>query len=52
MQAMESLVESAVQRKIARALGRASGGCISNSSSYELEDGKKIFVKYNQDQKV
>ena len=49
---VELLVESTLQRKIVRSIGQAGGGCISNGSSYELDDGKKIFVKYNEDYKV
>ena len=49
---MELFLQRELQTCTVRALGRSGGGCISDGRSYELDDGKKVFVKHNQDDKV
>ena len=49
---MEIFLQRELQTCTVRALGSRSGGCISDGQSYELDDGKKVFVKHNQDDKV
>ena len=49
---MELFLQRELQTCTVRALSRTGGGCISDGRSYELDDGRKVFVKHNQDDKV
>ena len=50
---MDEVVKKEFGAKKALALGKASGGCISNAEGYDLDEGRiKVFVKHNEDHKV
>ena len=48
---MESLLKKELHSVTCRALGGIQG-CISNGESYELDNGRRVFVKHNDDQNV
>ena len=48
---MEALLRRELSLTALKSLGRASGGCISEGTSYEIDSGR-IFVKHNVDEKV
>ena len=50
---MDDLIRIEFGAENVRFLERASGGCISDGVSYDIDDGRlQIFVKYNKDDKV
>ncbi len=50
---MEDFIRREFDAKTLQCLGKASGGCISDGESFDIDNGRlKIFVKYNKDEKV
>ena len=48
---MEALLRRELSTTEVVALGRSSGGCISDGRSFETDSGK-VFVKHNSDPKA
>ena len=50
---MENLIKKEFSAKRITILGRGFGGCISDGTGYDLDDGRlQVFVKQNKDDKV
>ena len=49
---LEEFLKKSLNFKTVKATSHYGGGCISQGQSFEVDDGKKIFVKQNSDKIV
>ena len=49
---IEEILKKSLGYSIVKPTGHRGGGCINQGESYEVDGGKKVFVKQNSDRIV
>ena len=49
---IEELLKRSLGYSVVKPTGHRGGGCISQGESYEVDGGKRVFVKQNSDKIV